>query len=268
MKKVTVTPLTTLIAQAPAGMAIKAIKDEDGNLYLPVLNVEGSGEAATTTSDAAATKKGGKAAAKDDGGEEETTAPTKRGGKKAAEEEAPAKGKRGGAAKESNSDAPDEKTLTKFFKDLEGGKIAEDDAEDAIVELTGDKTAQKGLGKLVKEFMKDADLTVEEMVEKATALFEGGDDDGGEEEAPKAKRGGKEAPSKKAAKSKTEAIDDVKDLEVGDKVKMLLSTDDAPDGEEWEAEVTKSGRKVVFKFSDGEEMPYDEDSMTEIERFL
>lgn len=237
MKETQIKPVSTLVAQYPAGQPIRAIISDEGTVYVPLL--EGS------FGSSAPTKKSSAAASVTD--EEVAAAPAsqKRGRKTEEETTAP-----GGVSAEK---------VSELVSKLNSGKIDETEAAKSLKALTTDKKVHAAIQEVIDNFMADSNITEEACTADMLKAF-----------GIKASGAGRGRGSKKDEAA--EVIDpteesaepiDLKDLSVGDKVLVELKAPTYDEGY-YEAEVTKVGRKVTFKFDDGDVLEYDPATMGDI----
>jgi hypothetical protein len=166
-----------------------------------------------------------------------------------AEEEAP-KSKKASAGKATSLR---DKVLD-VLEQLDSADITEAKAVKSIVELS-EEADEKAVKKIIKSFLDDDKMDIEEVADNIVASFEGGEDDE-EEEAPKSKK--KDAKKKDADEEEGEEVDPA-ELQKGDKVSVFWKS-----YKEWfngEVVSTRGGVKVKYdedgaiEMLDAEETP-------------
>lgn len=117
--------------------------------------------------------------------------------------------------------------VTKILKDLDAGALNETQTVKKLTELSDDAD-KDSITRIINEVMDDADTPIEDWIPKVVAVVEGA--------AP-----AKDAKPGRGGKAKEELIEDFKNLEEGDKVKVYWKTYD----DYWMGKVIAVGRGGV-----------------------
>ena len=141
--------------------------------------------------------------------------------------------------------------IATILEDFDGGKKNKKKTISSIVAL-GDDVDSDAVAELIAEFEDDAEADIDEMAAKLSDIVNG----------KKPKKETKKAPAKKS--KKTEALVEIEDLEVGDRVSVYW----ADENEDWfdgKVESIKKG-KVVIAYDDDTKEAIDPEVHTKIKK--